>query len=264
MATIKVEEKYSNAVGSEETIERGRMKRRVFWVSTRDEFAALDAPGVPRMSDQLSSSYPEMVVINRAARPLGGINNAEGVNGVSEIIVTYGSMDSQFAILPKEVQPPGVKHTVITFQNESVEIGIDVDDNGNPRYNRSGPETFNAGRPATKLAGRMVAEIYDFKASTYQVPYPTLISIATDKALNKDQITLPPPIGTTTEIVLAPKQALYMGFRVEARPDALLIVHELAVAQNFDYKWAVIDGDAKVTSQGTGQLYRAVLMGGLW
>ncbi|MBS0186685.1 MAG: hypothetical protein JSS51_01365 [Planctomycetes bacterium] len=264
MPPIEVTYKNTLDTGSEKSLERGRMKREIYWAKTRDHLRAMDLPGVPRLGDAIGLDYPSLVVTNISARPLGGIDDSNGTGGVSEIAVLYTERSEQLSVLSKEVQPPGVKHTVLTPSNESVDIGIDVDDEGNPKYNRSGPETFNGGKPASKLVGRITAEVYDFRPESYDVPYPSLIALQSDKALNKTAIELPAPIGTTKPISVGAKQALYMAFRVEKRPDSILIVHELALANDFDHRWSVVDADGKVKSQGRGQLYRAADFGGLW
>lgn len=253
---------FDRECGITDSVGSGMRALAKYRVQTRDEFSALAAPGVPQMGDTYSVARPNLVVTSLRTVIEGGKDDANGVGGVTTVFVEYTERNYQWSGEVKEVQPPGVKHTIITIANESVEIGAGIDPATNlPKQNVA---VINNGKGASKQVGRIQAEVYDFRALTYNVPYATLIGLASDKALNSDAITLPAPLGTTTTIALAAKQALYMGFTVEARPDAILVKHQLELATSFQFIWPVPDKDGNVIAYGSEQLYRAVAFSGLW
>lgn len=255
MALIATKKDGSDAQ-STDSLDGGKRTRVKYWVNSRDHLKALDATGLPKKGDVLAG-VAGVVALNVVSRQLGGVDNASGENGTSEVWVEYGPESEQ----PFTSLPVGKKHTVISIANESVEIGAAVNDAGAPITNA----VFNNKKSASKILGRITAEIYDFRALNYSVPYTTLIGLAADKALNSDAITLPAPLGSTQVISLAAKQALYMGFSVEqANSGALLIKHELQLALDFDIRWAVPDINGKILRVDRGQVYRTAAMGSLW
>jgi hypothetical protein len=246
--------------GVEDSLSGGLARRRKFWVNTGNELEARKAVGLPRRGD-LHPGEPTLIATNISIRRLGGRDDANGLNAVSEATVLYGEVGAPMGVLTKEVQPAGVKHTVITVGTESVEIGQAVQDNGDDVTG----QTFNNGRPASRLVGRETAEVYDFRPEAYDVPYSTLRLYSGDCCMNSDTIALPPPLGTTQPIQLVPKTALYVGYRVEARPDAKLIVHQLILSEDgFNIYWGVPDATGRIIANGTAQIYRTRPFGGLW
>jgi hypothetical protein len=264
---------FDREAGSSDSVGSGTRLVAKYRVQTRDEIAALSAPGVPQIGDVYSIGTPGLVVVSRRSVVEGGKDDANGVGGVTSVYVEYAERNYQWSSTVKEVQPAGVKHTVIRIGNESVEVGAGVNDSGmvmtayytdlNTLATAAG--AANNGKPMSKQVGRIQAEVYDFRPLTYAVPYSTLIGLASDKALNSDAVTLPAPLGTATAISLQPKQALYMGFEVDVRPDAVLVKHQLELATDFYFRWAIIDKDGKPTGTlGAVQLYRATAFTGLW
>lgn len=246
--------------GVEDSLAGGLVKRRKFWVNTGNELAARLATGLPRRGN-LHPQDSTLIVTGVSIRRLGGTDNASGVNATCEAMVTYTEVGGPMSVLTKEVQPVGVKHTVLTVNTESIEIGCGVNDNGEDQLN----VPFNNGRPASRLIGRETAEVYDFRDKNYNVPYSTLRLYSGDCCLNSDNVSLPPPLGTTQAIAMVPKTILYVGYRVEARPEAKLIVHQLILCEDgFNVYWSEVNKDGKVVSMGTGQTYRTRPFAGLW
>lgn len=261
MAAPTVREIFNSDTGFEDTLDGGLFKTRKFLVNTGDELAARVAAGVPRRGDKYSTAQPGLIATRIRGFRRGGVDDANGVGAVTEVVVQYGEIGSQWGGTVKEVQPAGVQHTVLGGGNEQIEIGASVNDAGEMQTG----EHFNNGRPAQKWIGREIAEVYDFRPLSYQVPYPTLRSYKSDKPTNLDSIVLPPPLGLTQGIPLPAKTALYFDYRVEARPDAILIVHELHINDNgFNHIWAIPDNTYRIVAFGNKQIYRAAAFGGLW
>jgi hypothetical protein len=264
---------FDRECGISDSFGGGLRAQAKYRVQTRDELAALDVAGVPQMGAAYSAGRPGLVVTSRRTVVEGGKDDANGVGGVTTVYVEYTERNYQWSGEVKEVQPPGVKHTVIAVGNESVEVGAGVNDSGivmdayftDIANNITVDGPINNGKPMPKQVGRITATVYDFRPLNYSIPYATLIALASDKALNSDAITLPAPLGTVNAVSLQPKQALYMGFEPEIRPDAILIKHQLELAVDFYYRWAIIDKDGKPTGTlGAVQLYRATPFTGLW
>lgn len=264
---LVVTEKPGPQAGAEDSIAGGLVKVRRFWVNTRDELKAIKETGIPRKGDILGAAYPGLIVTSIRGASLGGIDNADGYGGASEVTVTYSVFGSQFGDTPKEVQPPGVKHTVLTVSSETVEVGSAVNNDGT-LFVATVP--FNNGKTTSKIIGRVRAEVYDFRPATYTPQYATYIERSSDPALNLTTLSLPAPLGATATISIAPKKALYVGFRVETRPDSILIVHDLMLAESFGLTWAIPDATGAIVAFGggptlqSGQIYRAVDLNGLW
>ncbi len=215
------------------------------------------AAGIPRKGDALNGSYPAVIASNISSRTLGGKDNGSGENGWSEVVVDYIDLIT----LPITTLPVNTKHTVFTVNNESVEVGAAVTDAGTPVINK----VFNNKKSASKLIGRCTAEVYDFRPLNYSVPIGTLVSLASDKAMNSDTVTLPPLLGNTVGTIMAAKQILYMGFKTEVTTSGCqLIVHQLQLAVDFNLRWAVPDINGNILRVDTGQLYRTAAFAGLW
>ena len=254
----------------------GRTRVARYWVNTRDEIAAVGPSviGLPRNGDAFSPSEPFFVVTDRRARSIGGVDNASGENGTTEVVVTYTDLAFSASSFEKEVQPIGTKHTVITVGNETVDAGNGFTDS-NAVDNSFAPLAFNNGKNASRLVGRVSLEVYDFRPKNYEVPFAQLFDLACDKKINSDAITAPPVLGTTQSLSIPVGAALYMGFRVEARPnDVKLIVHQLDLnisASGWRLSWFVTRADGGLVTVPPGvplivstNLYKRAPFAGLW
>lgn len=269
MPPIVVKEIFDAETAVEDTVDRGVVGLRKFQVGTGDPFAARLAPGIPRKWNAHSTAYPGLLATNIRSVRWGGVDDASGVNAWSIVTVQYTEPGTQWGGTVKEVQPPGVKHTVFGGGTEQVEIYGPVDDDGELLLDYS--PVFNNGKPVNKTVGRTSVEVYDFRATNFD--YGSIMEMAldykSDPALNSDTISLPPPLGLSIGKTLPAKRALYVDFRVEVRPEAILLVHTLEIRTNgFNVIWGVLGDDLSIIAiAGTGpggQIYRAQPFGGLW
>lgn len=228
--------------------------QRDFWINCDDPMAAANAPGLPRVNDAWSPDYPTLLCRSiDVTHHAGGSDRTTGTGGVCIASCVYETAGLRGRIDPPEL---GKASTLVTRSTTQVQRYYDARLEAlDPGF--VGPPSPDLARPIGN--GRGVA--VDVGQQIYEVTwYPTeaqyaglmrkLDELSTLKAVNSDEILLPPVLHTSVRYKLAPGQARYIEYRVEearggvpeeGRSGLLALVQSIQAAPDFLYRWASED-----------------------
>lgn len=222
-----------------------RSGTRVYRVNTHEEFAALNATGLPRKGDAWDANLPLCTARNRTTQYLAGTDQAAtGVGGLTLVTVEYAEPGGFGAAAPVPTVNEG--YTELQTGVSTVQVMfpvVDVDPNFvGPPY--LGPPLANGQGFSVEVA-TLVALVHCFRPLSEEIPLATLLAL-TNK-VNTNEIFLPSLYGSPHGITLDAGQARYRGFTPRANGGTMELIHELVLASDHVARWQVEDEHGKAT-----------------
>lgn len=227
---------------------------RSYRVNSHDPVLAIVAPGVPRIGEPWSEVERSLKCEHIATEYLGG-GDASPQEGGGHTIIRAQYSTRPITILPYE---PGQAFTELSTQEASVTIYATLDG-----------RSIAAGRGTTKETGFLEAVVYvvrDVGANGAGIDWAAIVA-AMDKPINQSQITLPPLLGSETNITIPAGFARFKGATTPTPlpGNRLRIGYRLALAPDHLERWSEEDFEGNaVGSVQTGAIYEASDYSGLW
>ena len=195
----------------------GHWGERFFWVNTHDEDEALNASGTPQYGQAWSVAAPNLTVIERETKYIGGTNNTTtGVNGVTVVRCTYETPG-----FSGRLPPPfeGLSFLEYEFEEQTTTQHYDIRFDGT---NFASPLANGDGVPrqSTQL---IAAATYYRNPSTFN--RAALMNVL--DTLNAQEFRLPPFYGFNIRDTVAVRGARMLAPRIGVKGGKLEIVFRL-------------------------------------
>lgn len=249
---------------------------RFYRVNTLDEYEALNAIGMPQVKPvphPWSASWPNLVVVNRRTRVVGGVplgdGTLEGGNTVVEVTYETPGLNGRLPAPEENLVYTELDVAVSTYQlafdqrlvNPSRDYVVPANV---PLVASTAP--INGGRGLAVPRGTVQARVVHYLSERPSDIRSRLVRLATYQGLNLGQVKLPRINQSTADWVLEPGQVQYVGFVEQVDRGVRRLIHTLNLAENFVYEWLPEDSNGNASQEDPVPVvvFPAFDFSGLW
>lgn len=237
---------------------------RDFWCNTDDSFAALNSLGLPIKGQPWNLAAPNLKVVSRSARFVGGTaDTATLLGGVCVVRTVYETPGLNGRLPPPVI---GDRHTIVVPSIASLSVYYDW----RLETIQASPFTvpINNGRGTVKTIGTTQARVVTYPASADVL---RLMTLQREQNLNNGPVSLPPTRfsngGAGLVLNFAAKQLRYAMFEIGDNAGLLELTQSLEMAPDHDVLWQREDknGDAVAGLPPVrSEIYKPASFSGLW
>lgn len=238
--------------------ETGYAGRKMWYVNTLDEWEALNAPGVPQRNWPYSANMPNLKVVDRETRRIGGVPRGDGTleGGWSLVIANYATPGLNGRLPTPEENSAFTELEVAT---SSFQLTYDlrlyprpagasiVLPAGAPTVATTAP--INGGRGLAVPRGLVQARVVHYLPAAFDVPRDRLVRLSTLQALNDNDIKLPNVNQGGLSWAVGKGKAQYVSWRENLDRGVRRIEHVLNLAEDFLYQWVPEDAQGNALQQ---------------
>lgn len=210
----------------------GDLGERYYRVNTMDAFRAIDQPaGLPNINDPWSQSASAVLATEITTEYLGGLDGANGEDGVTIVLVRYGT-PAAFGSLP----PPGVLHTEIVPHVATATVYHDVRHLGpaTPQY----AGALHNGEGVAREFGAFEALVHAYPGDATALNWPRLLQLCRECPVNDTAIILPRVYGAPLDFPCPAGTLRYRTARLATRGGTSLeVTHVLHAAGDHIDRW---------------------------